>query len=182
MSFARPFSGTSIARRGCRRSAGAAGAGDGAARACSSRAAAGGVRRRQHPKRRIRRQRKPAPRALRFHLIRPIRRSQRASPRARSKRSSKWRNRPTIFSAGCPACRRKAAPNRWGRCRMSRASSRPAGPWSSWRSDRRRRKAGVRRRPNSPIPTVWRRNCAGNIPAPTSPCSIAASAARTRRK
>ncbi len=40
----------------------------------------------------------------------------------------------------------------------------------------------VRRRRNSPIQTGWRRNCIGNIRAPTSPCSIAASAAKTRPK
>jgi hypothetical protein len=33
---------------------------------------------------------------------------------------------PTIFSGGFPACRPRAAPNRWGPCRMSRASSLPA--------------------------------------------------------
>ena len=44
--------------------------------------------------------------------------------------------------------------------------------------------AGLRRdaRRNSPIPTGWRRSCAGNIRPPTSPCSIAARAAKTRPK
>ncbi len=31
--------------------------------------------------------------------------------------------------AGCPACRRRAAPNRWDRCRMWRASSPRASRW-----------------------------------------------------
>ena len=44
------------------------------------------------------------------------------------------------------------------------------------------RRVRVRRRLNSPIPTGWRPNCTGNIRAPTSPSSIAARAARTRRK
>ena len=44
------------------------------------------------------------------------------------------------------------------------------------------RRVTARRRPNSPIPTGWRRNCTGNIRAPTSPSSIAARAAKTRPK
>ena len=41
---------------------------------------------------------------------------------------SRSRNRPATFSAACHACRRRAAPDRWARCRMSRASSPPGEP------------------------------------------------------
>lgn len=40
----------------------------------------------------------------------------------------------------------------------------------------------VRRRRISPTPTGWRRNCIDNIRALRSPCSIAASAEKMRRK
>ena len=76
---------------------------------------------------------------------------------------SRSRNRPAIFSAACRACRRRAAPSRWGRCRMSRPSSPLASRSLSSRSDRPRPRATARRRRNSLIPTGWRHSCTGNI-------------------